>query len=114
MPDTDSHGGYSMTDSNPIIDTWKLFSWELTQPDGTIHGQVGWMPRPVGGEESRPYNHIFISRKPRAVRGELHSPNRIQQRGTDLSQIQRNQNDIEMLAIKVYLFFDLCYLNNYK
>jgi hypothetical protein len=25
-----------------------------------------------GGEESRPYNHTFISRKPRSVGGELH------------------------------------------
>jgi hypothetical protein len=37
-----------------------------------LHGQVGWMPRLAGGEESRPYNHTFISRKPRPVGGELH------------------------------------------
>jgi len=28
--------------------------------------------RQVGGEESRPYNHNYISRKPRPVDGELH------------------------------------------
>jgi phytoene dehydrogenase-like protein len=43
---------------------------------GSIHGQVGWIPRlPAlgrGGEESRPYNQIYISRKPRPVGGELH------------------------------------------
>ena len=33
------------------------------------HGQVGWMPR---GEESRPCNHITITRKPRPEGGELH------------------------------------------
>jgi len=38
-----------------------------------FHGQVGWKSCPVGREESRPYNHIFISRKPRPVGGELHS-----------------------------------------
>jgi hypothetical protein len=38
------------------------------------HGQVGWMPRLVGGDESRPCNRIFISRKPRPVGGELYSP----------------------------------------
>jgi hypothetical protein len=42
-------------------------------PNEKCHGQVGWMHRLVGGEESRPYNHIFISRKPRRVGGELHS-----------------------------------------
>jgi len=26
-----------MTDSNPFVGTWKLVSWEVTQPDGTIH-----------------------------------------------------------------------------
>ncbi len=25
-----------MTDSNPFVGTWKLVSWEVTQPDGTI------------------------------------------------------------------------------
>jgi len=30
------------------------------------------MPRLVGGEEGRPYNHIYITRKPRPVGGELH------------------------------------------
>jgi len=42
---------------------------------GSIHGQVGWIPPPSccrGGEESRPYNQIYISRKPRPVGGELH------------------------------------------
>src|SRR4030042_2313460 len=29
----------------------------------SFHGQVGWMPRLVGGEESRPSNYISISRK---------------------------------------------------
>jgi hypothetical protein len=37
-----------------------------------FHGQVGWMPRLQGGEESRPSNHIYISRKLRPVGGELH------------------------------------------
>jgi hypothetical protein len=37
-----------------------------------FHGQVGWMHRPVGGEESRPCNHIYITRKLRPVGGELH------------------------------------------
>ena len=32
-------------------------------------GQVGWIPRLVGGEESRPCNHITLSRKPRLVGG---------------------------------------------
>jgi hypothetical protein len=36
------------------------------------HGQVGWTPRLVDGEESRPCNHIYISRKPRPVGEELH------------------------------------------
>jgi hypothetical protein len=49
----------------------------------TFHGQVGWMPRLVGGEggnglqhwsQSRPCNQIYISRKPRPVGGELHFP----------------------------------------
>jgi len=31
------------------------------------HGQVGWMPRFLGGEESRQCNHIDITRKPRPV-----------------------------------------------
>jgi len=30
--------------------------------------------RQVGGEESRPCNRIYISRKPRPVGGELHFP----------------------------------------
>jgi hypothetical protein len=25
-----------MSDSNPFVGTWKLVSWEITQPDGTI------------------------------------------------------------------------------
>jgi hypothetical protein len=33
----------------------------------SFRGQVGWIPRLLGGEESRPCNHIFISRKPRPV-----------------------------------------------
>ncbi len=36
------------------------FSEDHTGPSA-CHGQVGWMPR---GEEGRPYNHIYISRKP--------------------------------------------------
>jgi hypothetical protein len=31
----------SMTDSNPFVGTWKLISWEVTQPDGTIHYLYG-------------------------------------------------------------------------
>ncbi len=30
-----------MSDSNPFIGTWKLVSWEVTQPDGTIHYPYG-------------------------------------------------------------------------
>ena len=30
-----------MTDSNPFVGTWKLISWEVTQPDGTIHYLYG-------------------------------------------------------------------------
>ena len=30
-----------------------------------FHGQVGWIPRLVSGGESRPCNHIYITRKPR-------------------------------------------------
>ncbi len=30
-----------MTDSNPFVGTWKLVSWEVTQPDGTIHYLYG-------------------------------------------------------------------------
>jgi len=30
-----------MTESNPFIGTWKLVSWELTQPDGTIRYLYG-------------------------------------------------------------------------
>ena len=37
-----------------------------------------------------------------------------QQREIGLSQRELNQNEFEMLAIKVYLFLDLCYLNSYK
>ncbi len=32
---------HSMTDSNPFVGTWKLISWEVTQPDGTIHYPYG-------------------------------------------------------------------------
>jgi hypothetical protein len=32
---------HSMTDSNPFVGTWKLISWEVTQPDGTIHYLYG-------------------------------------------------------------------------
>lgn len=51
-----------MTDSNPFVSIWKLISWEVTQPDGTIHylygkdvlGYLiytadGYMSAPVGG-----------------------------------------------------------------
>lgn len=30
-----------MTDSNPFVGTWKLISWEVTQPDSTIHYLYG-------------------------------------------------------------------------
>ncbi len=30
-----------MADSNPFVGTWKLISWEVTQPDGTIHYLYG-------------------------------------------------------------------------
>jgi len=30
-----------MTDSNPFVGTWKLISWEVRQPDGTIHYPYG-------------------------------------------------------------------------
>ena len=30
-----------MTESNPFIGTWKLMSWEFTQPDGTIQYLYG-------------------------------------------------------------------------
>ncbi len=30
-----------MSDSNPFVGTWKLVSWEVTQPDGTIHYPYG-------------------------------------------------------------------------
>jgi hypothetical protein len=26
-----------MADANPFVGTWKLVSWEVAQPDGTIH-----------------------------------------------------------------------------
>ena len=32
---------HGMADSNPFIGTWKLVSWEVTQPDGTIHCSYG-------------------------------------------------------------------------
>ena len=31
----------SMTVSNPFVGTWKLISWEVTQPDGTVHYPYG-------------------------------------------------------------------------
>ena len=31
----------NMTDSNPFVGAWKLISWEVTQPDGTIHYPYG-------------------------------------------------------------------------
>jgi len=30
-----------MADSNPFVGTWKLVSWEIRQPDGTIHYLYG-------------------------------------------------------------------------
>ena len=30
-----------MADSNPFVGTWKLVSWEIRQPDGTIHYLCG-------------------------------------------------------------------------
>jgi hypothetical protein len=32
-----SSGGHRMAESNPFVGTWKLVSWEVTQPDDTIH-----------------------------------------------------------------------------
>ena len=55
---------------------------DILYPDPCGHGQVGWMPRLVGGEggnglqhwsQSRRCNHIYITRKPRPVGGGLHS-----------------------------------------
>jgi hypothetical protein len=43
--------------------------------------------RQVGGEESRHYNHIYISRKPRPVGGELHSDHGTKSRSTTLRVI---------------------------
>jgi len=40
---------------------------------GKSAGCPDFLPVGRGGEESRPYNHIFISRKPRPLSGELHS-----------------------------------------
>jgi hypothetical protein len=37
-----------------------------------VHGQVGWMPGLLGGEESRHCNRIYITRKPRPVGGRLY------------------------------------------
>jgi hypothetical protein len=31
----------TMTDSNPFVGTWRLVSWQVTQPDGTIHYLYG-------------------------------------------------------------------------
>ena len=39
---------------------------------GKSAGCPAFLPVGRGGEESRPYNHIYISRKPRPVGGELH------------------------------------------
>ncbi len=30
-----------MIDENPFVGTWKLISWEVTRPDGTIHHPYG-------------------------------------------------------------------------
>ena len=30
-----------MTDTDPFIGTWKLISWEMRQPDGTVHYLFG-------------------------------------------------------------------------
>jgi hypothetical protein len=32
---------WNMTDTKPFVGTWKLNSWEVTQPDGTIHYPFG-------------------------------------------------------------------------
>jgi hypothetical protein len=34
-------GGHSMAASNPFVGTWKLVSWEVRQPDGTVHYLYG-------------------------------------------------------------------------
>ena len=41
-----------------------------------VHGQVGWMPRLVDGEESRPCDHIDITRNPRPMGEERRFPER--------------------------------------
>ncbi len=43
-----------MEESNPFIGTWKLISWEVKQPDGTIHylygkNVVGYLIYTAGG-----------------------------------------------------------------
>src|SRR5512137_677625 len=61
-----------MTLSDRTKNLKRISGYRVNSPvPQSLHGQVGWMPRLVGGEESRPYNHLFISRKPRPVGGEL-------------------------------------------
>jgi hypothetical protein len=76
--------------------------------------QVPHKPRPLGRVKGHNIKGNTFPGSAALWGGELHSPIRSQQREVGLSQIVLNQNDFEMLAIKVYLFFDLCYLNNYK
>ena len=40
---------------------------------GKSAGCPAFLPLGRGGEESRPYNHIFLSRKPHPLGGEIHS-----------------------------------------
>jgi hypothetical protein len=39
---------------------------------GKPAGRPAFLPEGRGGEESRPYNHVYITRKPRPTGGELH------------------------------------------
>ena len=39
---------------------------------GKSAGCPAFLPEGRGGEESRPYNHVYIIRKPRPTGGELH------------------------------------------
>ena len=45
---------------------------ETFQFTGKSAGCPAFLPVGRGGDESRPYNHIYISRKPRPVGEELH------------------------------------------
>ena len=68
----------------------------LTVTLSYLHGQVGWMPRlPAAGagSQSRPSDHIYISRKPRPVGGELHCA---------ILEVYRSA--ISLRVLKVFLF----------